>query len=146
MSPVLIPSSTNLWVDHFHPVPYLSHLPPGIFYCMPIRKIMTQCIFCVELLCGSQPTAPTCVVWSWRLIDCFALTSAVRSFWDVGLRHSLTQRLCHTGGPHYGWNSCLWLPLPVWYGSAHAWGTSPAVGWCLGAPCFKFALFSMQLN
>ena len=31
-----------------------------------------------ELPCGSQPTAPTCVVWSWRLIDCFAFTSAVR--------------------------------------------------------------------
>ena len=25
-----------------------------------------------ELPCGSQPTAPTCVVWSWRLIDSFA--------------------------------------------------------------------------
>ena len=25
-------------------------------------------------------TAPTCVVWSWRVIDCFALTWAVRGF------------------------------------------------------------------
>ena len=32
----------------------------------------------VELLCGSQPTTPKCVVWSWRLIDCFAFTSAVK--------------------------------------------------------------------
>ena len=31
-----------------------------------------------ELPCGSQPTAPTCVVWSWRLIDGFALISASR--------------------------------------------------------------------
>ena len=37
----------------------------------------------VELLCSPQPTAPTCVVGSWRLIDCFALTSAVRGFWDA---------------------------------------------------------------
>ena len=33
-----------------------------------------------ELLCGSQPTAATCVVWSWRLIDCFALISTVTGF------------------------------------------------------------------
>ena len=32
----------------------------------------------VELLCGSQPTTPKCVVWSWLLIDCFAFTSAVK--------------------------------------------------------------------
>ena len=100
----------------------------------------------IELLCSSQPTAPTCVVWSWRLIDCFALTLAVRSFWDAGLPRSLTQQLCHAGGPHYWQNSCLWLPLHAWYGSAHVWGTGAVVGWCFGAPCFKFALFSMQLN
>ena len=29
---------------------------------------------------SSQPTAPTCVVWSLRLIDFFALTSARRGF------------------------------------------------------------------
>jgi len=28
-----------------------------------------------ELPCGSQRTAPTCVVWSWRLKECFALTA-----------------------------------------------------------------------
>ena len=38
VSPVFIPSSTNPWVDHFHPTGYLSYLPPGIFYCMPLRK------------------------------------------------------------------------------------------------------------
>ena len=32
--------------------------------------------FVVDLLCRSQPIAPTYVVWSWRLIDCIALTSA----------------------------------------------------------------------
>ena len=36
-----------------------------------------------ELQCVSQPTDSTCVVRSWRLIDCFALTSAVRGFWDA---------------------------------------------------------------
>ena len=33
-----------------------------------------------ELPCGSQPTAPTCVVWSWRLIDGFVLISVSRGF------------------------------------------------------------------
>ena len=74
VSPVLIPSSTNRRVDHFHPTRYLSHLPAGIFYCMPLRKIIT-------------------------------------------------------------------LPLPAWYGYAHAWGTGPAVGWCMCAPCFKLHYF-----
>ena len=36
VSPALIPSSTNRQVDHFHPTPYLSHLPVGIFYSMPL--------------------------------------------------------------------------------------------------------------
>ena len=38
-------------------------------------------------------------------------------------------------------NSCLWLSLPAWYSRARAWGIGPAVGWCMCAPCFKFALF-----
>ena len=43
VSPVLTrPSSTNRRVDHFHPTQYLSHLPAGILYCMPLRKIITQ--------------------------------------------------------------------------------------------------------
>ena len=42
VNPVLIPSSTNGRVDHFHPTRYLSHLPAGIFYCMPLRKTITQ--------------------------------------------------------------------------------------------------------
>ena len=40
-SPVLIPSSTNRRLDHFHPF-HLSHLPAGTFYCMLLRKIITQ--------------------------------------------------------------------------------------------------------
>ena len=36
VSPVLITSSTNRRVDHFHPTRYLSHLLAGIFYCMPL--------------------------------------------------------------------------------------------------------------
>ena len=59
----------------------------------------------VELLWGSQPTAPTCVVWTQRLIDCYALSSAVRFFFS--------------------------------------WYTGPAASWCMCAPCFRFALFSM---
>ena len=42
VSPVLIPSSANRRLDHFHPTRYLSHSPAGIFYCMPLRKIITQ--------------------------------------------------------------------------------------------------------
>ena len=42
VSPVLISSSTNRLVDHFHPKWYLSHLPAGIFYCMLLRKIIMQ--------------------------------------------------------------------------------------------------------
>ena len=40
----------------------------------------------VELSCGSQPTAPTRVVWTYRLIDCFALSSAVRVFFYLVYR------------------------------------------------------------
>ena len=35
-----------------------------------------------ELPCGSQPTAPTSVVWSWRLKECFAL-AWLSSFKDL---------------------------------------------------------------
>ena len=42
VSSVLIPSSTNRRVDHFHPTRYVSHLPAGIFSRMPLRKIITQ--------------------------------------------------------------------------------------------------------
>ena len=42
LSLVLIPSSTNRRVHHFHPTRYLSHLSASIFYCRPLRKIITQ--------------------------------------------------------------------------------------------------------
>ena len=38
VSPVLIPSSTNRWVDHFHPMRYLSHLPTGIVLLHATKK------------------------------------------------------------------------------------------------------------
>ena len=58
-------------------------------------------------------------------------------FWDAGFSRLTHQRLCHA-------SSCLRLLLPTWYSCAHAWVTGPAVGWSIGAPCLKFALFSMQ--
>ena len=42
LSLVLVPSLTNRRVDHVHPTRYLSHLPAGIFYRMPLGKIITQ--------------------------------------------------------------------------------------------------------
>ena len=80
----------------------------------------------------------TWVITLYRLL-CTHLDS--KGFWDAGLPRSLTQPFCHAGGPCYGRSSCLWLPLPAWYGCAHAWGTGPAMGWCMCAPCFTFALF-----
>ena len=38
-----------------------------------------------EVPCSSQPTAPTCVVWSWHLQECFALASAVKGLWYRGI-------------------------------------------------------------
>ena len=76
------------------------------------------------------------------LTDCFVLIS--KRFLRCGFSPFINQRLCRAGGSQSGQNSCLWLPLPAWYGCAHTWGTDPAVGWCMCNPCFKFALFSMQ--
>ena len=59
---------------------------PWVGVCVPLALIYWKLVInlpanvVVKLLCGSQLTAPTCVVWSLRLIDCFALTSAVRDF------------------------------------------------------------------
>ena len=44
VSPVLIPSSTNRRVDHFHPTRYLSHLPAGIFYWNLFSRILSLLI------------------------------------------------------------------------------------------------------
>ena len=38
-----------------------------------------------EVPCSSQPTAPTCVVWSWRLRECFALASALNGLRYTGI-------------------------------------------------------------
>ena len=73
-----------------------------------------------EPFCGSQPTDTTCLRWSWRLMKCFALDSAVK-----GLK-CVTRRLQHAGEPQRWRNRCPWLPLPGWYGCAHAHG----VGMC----------------
>ena len=59
----------------------------------------------------AQPTAPTCVVWSWRLIDCFALTSAVRYF----LRRGFSLFMNPTALPY------CWTPIRVKQLSATDW-------------------------
>ena len=79
-----------------------------------------------ELPCGSQPTAPTCVVWSWHL------------------KHSPRQeRVFYTRVFSGHWPtamSCWWAPnswrnrCPWWHGCAYAWGNGQAVGWCMCAP------------
>jgi len=74
-----------------------------------------------------QPTAWVWV-WSWRLKECFSLASAVKSLWDTGFPRPLTLRLCHADEPQWGQNCCPWLPLPGWYGCAHAWGTGQGRG------------------
>ena len=38
--------------------------------CFPVRIRLGQ------LLCGSQPISRTCVVWSWRLKECFELVAS----------------------------------------------------------------------
>ena len=47
------------------------------------------------LRCDSQPIAPTCIVWSWRLKECFALALAEKCLWDTGSPCSLNRQLCH---------------------------------------------------
>ena len=54
------------------------------------------------------------------LKEVLALASAVKGLWYAGLPCSLTRRLCHADEPQQGRNSCPWLPLPGWYGCAHA--------------------------
>ena len=67
-------------------------------------------------------SAPTCVVWSWRLIDCFAL--------DAGFPRSLTERLCYAVGmgPHKGETVVLGFHCP-------------SVGWSIGAACLDLHYF-----
>ena len=88
-----------------------------------------------ELPCSCQPTAPTCVVWSWRLKECFGLASEVKGLWDRGLPIHRPDVYAILMSPNKGNNSCPWLPLP---GCVHAWGTGQGVVWCVCAICFKF--------
>ena len=90
------------------------------------------------LRCGSQPIAPTCIVWSWRLKECFALALAEKCLWDTGSPCSLNRQLCHADEPQKGRNSYPWLPRCGWYDCAHVWGTGQAVGWCMCASCVNF--------
>ena len=73
------------------------------------------------------------------------VASAVKALWDTSFPCSLTQWLCHDNEPPKGWNWHPWLPLPVWYGCAHAWGTGQSMVWCTWAPCFKLALLSLTV-
>ena len=72
-----------------------------------------------ELFFSSQPTATTCLVWSWCVKGCLCIClgrkrqgvwSQVRLWW-----------LCHTDEPQEERNSCPWLPLPGWYVCVHAY-------------------------
>ena len=100
VSPVLIPSSTNRRVDHFHPTRYLSHLPAGIFYCMPLRKIITQWNFlCLwskiighlrvpktltfKMKLGAQPFLWKWILfaWEWKMIS-ISNVEPLPSFWN----------------------------------------------------------------
>ena len=48
-----------------------------------------------ELLCDSQPPAPTCVVWCWRLKGSFAPASAVMGRLHLAFSPIYAQRLYH---------------------------------------------------
>ena len=50
VSPVLIPSSTNRRVDHFHPTRYLSHLPAGSFLLHAAKKNNNAAKFFASLM------------------------------------------------------------------------------------------------
>ena len=48
-----------------------------------------------ELPCGSQPPAPTCVVWSWRFKGGFAPASAVKGRLHRAFSPISARRLCY---------------------------------------------------
>ena len=80
------------WVGVCVPLAYFNGKPYSTF---PAHVL-------VELLCGSQPTAPTCVVWTYRLIDCFALSSVARVFFfDVPARSRVGVCVPLALGLHY---------------------------------------------
>ena len=99
-------------------------------------------------LCHIAGQWQPCVVWSWRLNECFALALAVKGLWYTALsvHRSDWRRLCHAEEPQRGKNSCPWQPLPGWYGFAHVWGTGQAVCWCMSALYFQFVLSRFGLK
>ena len=92
----------------------------------------------VEQLCGSEPTAPTFVVGSWRLIDCFAPRLGSKGF----LGREFSPLINPTASP------CWWAQIRAKqlsvaatagrYGCVHAWGR------CMCAPCFKLHYFQQS--
>ena len=101
VNPVLIPFSANGRVDHFHPTRYLSHLPAGIFYCMPLRKIVTQWNFLYlwnkiighfrvpktltfKMRLGAQPFLFKWILfsWEWKMIS-ISNVEPLPSFWNL---------------------------------------------------------------
>ena len=75
-----------------------------------------------ELFFSSQPTATTCVVWSWRLMGCLCirLGSKKERLWSVN--ETVLAMPCWWT-PRRAKQLCMtWLPLSGWYGCAHAYG------------------------
>ena len=98
-----------------------------------------------ELPCGSQPPAPTCVVWSRRLKGCSAPASAVKGRLHRAYSPISARRHSHADEVQQGRNSCPWLPLLGWYGCAHALGTGQTVGWC-SSMSLAFIVFLLMLS
>lgn len=75
--------------------------------CFPVR------IRLGELLSGSQPIYRTCVVWSWRLKECFALVaSPVNGLWYTALSYFRPDGDATLMSPNKGeTGSSPWLPL-----------------------------------
>ena len=85
-----------------------------------------------ELPCGSQPTAPACVVWGWRLKGALhpppprqwmgeyieLLILSMPDVYAMLMRPNKAETV-----------SCPWLPLLGLYGCAHVLGTDQTVGW-----------------
>ena len=87
-----------------------------------------------ELFFSSQPTATTCLVWSWCVKGCLCIClgrkrqgvwSQVRLYW-----------LCHTDEPQEERNSCPGLPLPRWYVCVHAYSIGPTTELVRVLQCF----------
>ena len=88
----------------------------------------------------AQPTAPSCVVWSWALIKgCFAPVLVVKGRLHKALGPIAARQLCYMCmpmRPEKAGNSCPWLLLP---GSGAHWAPSWVIwlcvrqtaGWCL---------------